>query len=118
MLHYAVIRFKMHVMDGDDGYVGKHNMLRIIEHSSVPLSPKQREYQKQLQNLHEQGKTHRMISHRLKNYTDMHLPAAIKNFDYETDSLGQYDDTVRSFFTLPRNFDLRFYRQWDWVPSY
>jgi hypothetical protein len=31
------MRFEMLLLDGDDGYVGKCNMLRLTSHSSTPL---------------------------------------------------------------------------------
>lgn len=36
-LHYCNMRFEMLLLDGDDGYQGKWNMLRLTSHSSTPL---------------------------------------------------------------------------------
>jgi hypothetical protein len=35
-MHYCNMRFEMTLLDGDDGYVGKCNMLRLTSHSSTP----------------------------------------------------------------------------------
>jgi len=37
-LHYCNMRFVMVLLDGDDGYVGKCNMLKLISHSSTPVA--------------------------------------------------------------------------------
>lgn len=34
-LHYCRMVFELLLMDGDDGYQGKHNMLMLVSHSSV-----------------------------------------------------------------------------------
>lgn len=34
MLHYCQMMFDLIVVDGDDGYVGKHNMLTLLSHTS------------------------------------------------------------------------------------
>ena len=36
-MHYAVVHFTLLILDGQDGYVGKHNTLRMIEHASAAL---------------------------------------------------------------------------------
>ncbi|KAJ1419339.1 hypothetical protein B484DRAFT_453445 [Ochromonadaceae sp. CCMP2298] len=36
-MHYCSMRFILELLDGDDGYVGKHNMLKLLSHSSVDL---------------------------------------------------------------------------------
>jgi hypothetical protein len=36
-LHYCVMHFELQILDADDGWVGKHNMLRILRHESSPL---------------------------------------------------------------------------------
>ena len=35
--HYCIIKFKMKIRDADDRYVGKYNVLRIVEHTSKAL---------------------------------------------------------------------------------
>jgi hypothetical protein len=35
-LHYCQMLFELLLLDGDDGYAGKHNMLTLLSHSSVP----------------------------------------------------------------------------------
>ena len=37
-LHYCLMYFEMRLMDADDGWVGKHNMLKILLHESSPLN--------------------------------------------------------------------------------
>ena len=34
-LHYCDMIFDLLLQDGDDGYIGKHNMLTLLSHSSV-----------------------------------------------------------------------------------
>jgi hypothetical protein len=36
-MHYAVVHFHLVIMDGQDGYIGKHNTLRMIEHASAAI---------------------------------------------------------------------------------
>ena len=36
-MHYAVVHFTLIILDGQDGYVGKHNTLRMVEHASAAL---------------------------------------------------------------------------------
>lgn len=101
-------------MDGDYGYRGKHNMLRIVEHSSVPLSPQQIRYQKFLKTLYEHNhKATAMPSLRLGQ---CHLSNMAVDIEEMCHSLSLYDDNHRVVYPLPPNFDLRFYRQWDWLP--
>jgi len=38
-MHYATMYFKLLVLDGDDGYIGKHNMLTLVEHTALPYTP-------------------------------------------------------------------------------
>jgi hypothetical protein len=33
-MHYATVHFKLVILDGQDGYIGKHNTLQMIEHAS------------------------------------------------------------------------------------
>lgn len=35
-MHYCIMRFELLLHDADDGFVGKHNMLKLISHSSIP----------------------------------------------------------------------------------
>jgi hypothetical protein len=35
--HYSIVRFRLQIRDADDRYVGKYNVLRILEHSSRGL---------------------------------------------------------------------------------
>lgn len=37
-LPHLIVRFQLQIMDGDDGYQGKHNMLMLLEHCIFPLS--------------------------------------------------------------------------------
>lgn len=44
-MHYCDMVFDLLLLDGDDGYIGKHNMLKMISHTSVTspaLPPNQR----------------------------------------------------------------------------
>mmetsp|Transcript_10734 Transcript_10734/g.14795 ORF Transcript_10734/g.14795 Transcript_10734/m.14795 type:complete len:269 (-) Transcript_10734:48-854(-) len=36
-LHYCYIHFELQLLDADDGWIGKHNMLTIRRHESYPL---------------------------------------------------------------------------------
>ena len=36
-MHYAIVQFKLLILDGQDGYIGKHNTLRLVEHSSAAI---------------------------------------------------------------------------------
>ena len=36
-MHYAMVHFTLIILDGQDGYVGKHNTLRMVEHASAAL---------------------------------------------------------------------------------
>jgi hypothetical protein len=33
-MHYATVHFKLVILDGQDGYIGKYNTLQMIEHAS------------------------------------------------------------------------------------
>lgn len=35
--HYAIVYFELMVLDGQDGYIGKHNTLRMIQHASAAI---------------------------------------------------------------------------------
>lgn len=37
-LHYCTVYFEMRLLNGDDGYRGHHNMLRLLSHCSRPVS--------------------------------------------------------------------------------
>ena len=36
-MHYAVVLFELLILDGQDGYIGKFNTLRLLDHASVAL---------------------------------------------------------------------------------
>ena len=36
-MHYAVVHFELLILDGQDGYIGKFNTLRLVEHASVAV---------------------------------------------------------------------------------
>ena len=36
-MHYAVVLFELLILDGQDGYIGKFNTLRLVDHASVAL---------------------------------------------------------------------------------
>jgi hypothetical protein len=36
-MQYAVVYFTLAIMDAQDGFVGKHNVLRLVEHSSAAI---------------------------------------------------------------------------------
>ena len=36
-MHYAVVHFELLILDGQDGYIGKFNTLRLVDHASVAL---------------------------------------------------------------------------------
>lgn len=35
--HYAVVYFDLMILDGQDGYIGKHNTLRMVQHASAAI---------------------------------------------------------------------------------
>lgn len=37
VMHYAVVHFELMILDGQDGYIGKFNTLRLVEHASVAV---------------------------------------------------------------------------------
>ena len=36
-MHYAVVHFELIILDGQDGYIGKFNTLRLVEHASCAV---------------------------------------------------------------------------------
>jgi hypothetical protein len=107
ILHYCVMRFKMKVLDGDDGYIGKHNMLTIVEHSSVPLTPQQRQEQQLLDQSMNQASSRSNLGIRRLNP----FRAVVQQ------TLAPANDLNRVYYPLPSPCSLRFFRQWHWVPS-
>ena len=97
-MHYCVVKFQLQVLDGDDGYQGKHNMLKLIEHSSVPLSPRQRAYNLQQSVARKQLCTEMSELHSLLD-----------------DDVSQ--QAQRQTYPLPLVRDFRFYRQFSWNPT-
>ena len=86
------MRFIMELLDGDDGYIGKYNMLRLHSHSAIPIRTAttgttttqqlQQQQQQQQQNIQ---------------------PIHINNMD----------DNRRIDYPLPIVSDLRFHRFWS-----
>jgi len=85
-LHYCNMRFVMILLDGDDGYEGKCNMLRLISHSSTPLPRR----------TPGQNNNHHNINHH-QHHGHPAEPAAVHRVEY----------------TLPQVADLRFHRFWN-----
>lgn len=102
VLHYCVMRFKMLLLDGDDGYQGKHNMLTIIEHSSVPLTPQQKLEQQAIE-LSQQPQLGRR---------PVPMPS---NFPVTSQSSVNLEAS-RVIYPLTSPCSLRFFRHWNWVP--
>lgn len=107
ILHYCVMRFKLKIMDGDDGYIGKHNMLKLIEHSSIVLSSSQRAWY----NSQQPSKFVSKNSVKTNNLYPRGYHHGLLLAD-TNDSLEQN----RVFYKLPETADLRFFRHWDWNP--
>ncbi len=112
----------MAVLDGDDGYIGKHNMLHIIEHSSIPLPT-------HIQLLMNQATTtqntfagynrsaqaiHRQVAEAVHDYYD-NVPL-IGHSDDDNGNM-HVAENARVYYRLPLIADLRFHRQWHWLPT-
>lgn len=81
------MRFIMELLDGDDGYIGKYNMLRLHSHSAIPIRTTTGTTTQQLQQQQQQ------------NIQPIHI--------------NNMDDNRRIDYPLPIVSDLRFHRFWS-----
>ena len=77
----------MELLDGDDGYIGKYNMLRLHSHSAIPIRTTTGTTTQQLQQQQQQ------------NIQPIHI--------------NNMDDNRRIDYPLPIVSDLRFHRFWS-----
>lgn len=121
-LHYGIVQFKCRIKNGDDGYVGNHNMLTIYEHSCLDFSRDDKL-------LYD-----RIYSYLLVNGNKLTSTAnePVDMSFYENNFRQQYIDSVidryklleaenrvrRCCYNLPQYCDMRFYRRWEYNNEY
>eukprot|EP01038_Epipyxis_sp_PR26KG_P008008 gene8008-10852_t len=84
-LHYCRMFFVLSLLDGDDGYIGKHNMLKMLSHQSTSL------------------------------FNNNHMNQNILCNQYDESFLGGEElvSQSRVTYNLPRVCDFRYYRVWS-----
>lgn len=129
-LHYCNMRFVMVIMDGDDGYEGKFNMLRLISHSSVPLRRQPHNNNNQHHNSNHNNNLHNLNNVHQNQQNHPHNTAHNANIMNNNNNLNnqqgaavpvpaqqqQQQQEHRIEYTLPVDADLRFHRFWNFSP--
>ena len=98
------MRFELLLLDGDDGYQGKCNMLRLLSHSSTPLITRSN---------HNNHNNHNLNNNNINNNINNNQNHVIMNHNHlHHDGVGGGGGGCVEY-PLPVVADLRFHRFWN-----